>query len=953
MLSDSTYEELEALEAIGVLQYEVALRPEPSLVYLSPGITSLIGLSVETIQANPRCLLERIAPDQREQFDADLDSVARAMVGPLEIRFQLPDGRELYLRQFGQLTLDDSGAPQRIRGIARDVTPLTQTLRALRDSENRYDILLDTAPFGVILARNSQVIDINPTARAIFGVPADVEPSSLALEEYLAPYELQRIRDYGRRRAAGLEAPTEYEVAIVRPGGELRHLLVGAQPIEYQGKPTVLTSFVDITDRKRAEEELAASRTRFQAIVESAPDGLYVEHEGSVLYANRASLALLGVSRLDELLGQSLDQFVHELDNAVMKEKTSDNAGQVRWSRLKALRTDGEERYLERALLDGDFMGQPARFGILREVTTQVRFQRELEQRLAFESVISQISTQFINARPDAMDQAINHALELLGALSDVDRSFLTLVSPDLQVVSSGFAWAREGIDAHEDIIQGVSLQEYPYAWHALMEDGLLYVPALDELPPSAAAERVLFEQQGVQSSIVLPLYSEGVWRGFFGFETVHQEKRWTTEEINSLRLAAQVFSYAVSRMTSEEERRSLEMQVQTAQKMESLGVLVGGIAHDFNNLLTGILGNASIAMQDSTPGSAVHESVAEVERAAKHAAQLVRQMLAYAGHGKASKRRLDLNHLVEDIGHLIRTSISKKAKLSFDLAEAAPMVEADETQLRQIVMNLITNAAQALENEPGNIWLRTGVRELEPAFLRRVYLGSEAPKGRYAFVEVEDTGCGMTPETVARMFDPFFTSKPHGTGLGLAATLGIVRAHNGVIAVDTQPGQGSRLTVFLPLAEGPSDNRKPSAPRPASVPVPSSLSGSVLIVDDEPVVRAVAKRILERVGFSVIEACDGREGVEQFLKYAPELHLVLLDMAMPEMDGEQAFLEMRAKGPVVPVVFSSGYLPRVAVDRLLEEPATAFVPKPYRPSHLVEVITALIAEKTHPESAP
>ena len=396
-----------------------------------------------------------------------------------------------------------------------------------------------------------------------------------------------------------------------------------------------------------------------------------------------------------------------------------------------------------------------------------------------------------------------------------------------------------------------------------------------------------------------------------------------------------------------EEERRKLEAQVQQAQKLESLGVLAGGIAHDFNNLLVGILGNADLALMDLSPASPARASIKEIEQSAVRAAELCRQMLAYSGRGKFLIEAVSLNDIVSEMTHLLEISISKKAVLRYNLAKNLPAIEADVTQIRQVIMNLIINASEALEEKSGVVAISTGLMRCDRAYLEMTWLNDQLPDGEYVFLEVADTGCGMDEVTRRRIFDPFFTTKFTGRGLGLAAVLGIVRGHKGAIKVYSEPGRGTTFKVLFPATTAmatPVGAEQPGGPSWRG-------QGTILVVDDEETVRAVAQRMLERMGFSVLTASDGREAVETFRAHdgvdGGKIACVLLDLTMPHMDGEEAYRELRRIRAGVRVVISSGYGEQEIAQRFAGKGLAGFVQKPYR----AEALAKCLRETLDPKS--
>ena len=390
-------------------------------------------------------------------------------------------------------------------------------------------------------------------------------------------------------------------------------------------------------------------------------------------------------------------------------------------------------------------------------------------------------------------------------------------------------------------------------------------------------------------------------------------------------------------RRRAEEERRALEIRMQEVQKLDSLGVLAGGIAHDFNNLLMTILGNAELALDEVLPGSIARPCIQDIEIAAKRAADLTRQMLAYSGRGQFLVEPIDLSELVAAVAHLLEASISKMAALKLHLAPALPRIEADAAQMRQVVMNLVLNASEALGTKSGVITVTTGVRECDRAYFEQARFNDALAEGRYIHLTVADTGCGMDTETEQRIFEPFFTTKFLGRGLGLAAVLGIVRSHDGAIMLDTTPGEGTTLTVLFPV------HRQPPPDAPEAEPGGDENawrgSGTILFVDDEESLRTTGTRMLEHIGFHVLTAADGQEGVETFARHADEIACVVLDLTMPRMGGEDAFEAIRSVNPSVPVILCSGYSEEEFLSRFAGKGFAAFMHKPY---HLAELVAAV-----------
>jgi len=381
-------------------------------------------------------------------------------------------------------------------------------------------------------------------------------------------------------------------------------------------------------------------------------------------------------------------------------------------------------------------------------------------------------------------------------------------------------------------------------------------------------------------------------------------------------------------------------------QKLESLGVLASGIAHDFNNLLTVILGNAEMARVELGSGDA-SRSLDDIEQAARRAAELCRELLAYAGKSKIQMEPLDFNRDIREIGELLRVTVPRSFRVTYELADGLPQIEADASQIRQVVMNLITNAAEAIGERSGQIAIRTDLVQCDQETLGSLILGQELPAGAYLRLEVEDDGCGMSQTTRQNMFDPFYTTKFAGRGLGLAAVLGIIRGHRGAIHCRSELGRGSTFQIYLPApASDDSSLEQPDAPA-AGDGIPAF---RVLLAEDEPLVRQVTGRMLARLGGTVVEAVNGRDALRRFEAEPGGFNLVMLDLIMPSLGGEETLRQIRQVCPGQKAVLLSG-LAEDTVDRaLLGQSHTVFLQKPLDLRLLADRLRKILAE---PDPAP
>lgn len=399
-------------------------------------------------------------------------------------------------------------------------------------------------------------------------------------------------------------------------------------------------------------------------------------------------------------------------------------------------------------------------------------------------------------------------------------------------------------------------------------------------------------------------------------------------------------------------ERRAFERKLLETQKLESLGVLAGGIAHDFNNMLAVILGNASLALLDASEGSALYKALEPIASTARRAAELTNQMLVYAGRDQFVIQPLDLNTLVQEMTMLLQTSLTHKAHLHYALAPQLPPIFADMTRMRQLLLNLVINASEAIQDSEGIVSVATGMRSVDRAYLASTCFAPDMPAGDYVYLEVQDTGCGMDAETLARIFDPFFTTKFTGRGMGLPAVLGIVRSHQGAIKVESRVGVGTICTVLFPPVDAPFLHNQTEMAGvyalPAATPATSTsvgaaaaqpVIGTILVIDDEVQVGNLIARVLEYHGHTVLTATSGQTGLEALQSHLADIDCVLLDLTMPGLSGEQVLWALRAISQDIPVVLMSGYSEEQVISQFAWAHLAGFLQKPFTTPALLAMI--------------
>ncbi|MBI4027395.1 MAG: PAS domain S-box protein [Verrucomicrobia bacterium] len=627
---------------------------------------------------------------------------------------------------------------------------------------------------------------------------------------------------------------------------------------------------LDITGLKKAESALRESASRLRAIFETSPECIkLLSPDGTLLEMNRAGLAMMETDSLEQVVGMKMCQIVspsyRPAFESLLESVARGTSGTLEFE-ITGFR--GTRRLLETHCVplrdpEGKIV---ATLGVTRDVTA----------RKYAEDALRESECRYRHLFEESKDPFYITTRE--GRFVDVNQAWLDLTG-----------YTREEV-------AGLKVQDV----YAKPED-----------------------RKKFQAEIEL----KGSLRDY---ETRHRKKDGS--EIVCLNNAGarrdrdgNIVGYQgiIHDVT---ERRRMEQAMLHAQKLESLGVLAGGIAHDFNNLLAVVLGNIDLALHDLASDSPAREHLKQIEVASHRGAELCKQMLAYSGKGRFLIQPVDLNHLVHEITHLLEVSISKKVVLRFNLAPALPAVEADATQVRQVVMNLVVNASDAIGDKSGAITLSTGLTHADRSQLAQMHLASDLPEGEYVYVEVVDTGCGMDAATKAKIFDPFFTTKFSGRGLGLAAVLGIVRGHRGAIWIESEPGRGSAFRFLLPCLSRASRVR----PKPAPPSEEWHGSGTVLVADDEESFRGLIAQMAGRLGFKVMLAADGKEAVDLFCDHAGDISLVLLDLTMPRVSGEEAFREIQLVRPGAKVLLMSGYSEEDASGRFAGKGLAGFIQKPF-----------------------
>lgn len=754
---------------------------------------------------------------------------------------------------------------------------LRRTNELLANSEKRYRLLIERIEFPILVTSltDARVLYINERAAAFFGLSVKEAVGAYVPDYWVDPQERERfiaaLAQHGR--VSGFEALLRTRT------GDQRWVRISANLIDYIDKRASFAVFSDITERKRMEEELRGSREEFNNYFMNSLDLLCIaDTDGYFRRLNPEWQKTLGYT-LAELEGTSFLDWVHPDDvDATVKAVADLEAGREVLNFVNRYRhRDGSHRWIEwRSFAMGKVI-----YAVARDIT----------DRKQAEAALRESEDKYRRLHESVRDGF--GSTDLKGRILDVNHVY------------------HEMLGYTKEELLGLSYEELtPERWRAYEAD--------------------IIEQQ-----VLVRGYSD-----VYEKELRHRDGRLVPVELRTYLMrdrAGQPTGYwatvrdITERKRMEEERLQLERRLLEAQKLESLGLMAGGIAHDFNNLLAAILGNLELALLRLPKAASAHSRLEKALQATCRATHLTHQMLAYSGKGRFFMARMDLNELVRENAELIRAVVPRTATLTFHLTDESATIEADPGQVQQVIMNLITNAAEATGERPGIITLTTGVQDCDETCLRRSRLDEKPARGRFVYVEVADTGCGMDEEAQQRLFDPFFTTKFLGRGLGMSAVLGIVRGHKGAIIVESAVGVGSSIRVLFRACPEESDGVEEVPGEPSSPSNSPSDRKTVLVVDDEEAIREVGAAVLESFGFQAVTAADGEEALRLFKQHADELACVLLDLTMPRMDGVSAFREMMGIRADVPVILCSGLAEDEATQRFGGQGLAGFIQKPYR----------------------
>jgi PAS domain S-box-containing protein len=900
--------------------------------------------------------------------------------------------------------------------------------KALRESEERYRRIVETAEEGILLVdREWKTNFVNTRAEQMLGYKRG-EMMGRRIWEFMDDEGRRIAKEQMVERESGVRGSQEFK--FIRQDGTELWTNVSSNPYINKSGHFVgaLAMLTDITERKRTEQALVRSEEHFRTLVEGAPDAIFVQTRGRFAYLNAAALRLFEATSVGQLLGKPIMERVHPDHHAVVRERIRSLNGEKKGaSRLeqKYLKLDGSE-------IDVEVSAEPFKY---EDHDGALVFVRDITERKKAEEALKSSEEKYRTLHESMMDGFVS--VDMAGRIKDFNEPYrqmlgysreelpclrYTDLTPERwhaferdivvsQILAKGYSevyekeyrkkdgtvfpvelrtfLVKEGRDREQQmwaIVRDISkrkwmeekLSKSEERYRAIVDnaaEGIFQTtpegryfsvnPALVRMFGFSSAQEMIETATDIGNQLyvnledrlsVIEMLREQEKVEGFETETYRKDgsKFWISINIHTVKDSTGNILYLegttvdiTERKRAEELRQQMELQRHQILKAESLGRMAAAIAHNFNNLLGIVIGNLELAMSDLPQGSQPQSNVAQAMAASGRAAEVGRLMLAYLGQSVGTRVPIELSEVCRETLPQLTASLPEKVHLKIDLLDGGLIIRADAVQIKQVLTNLVMNAGEAMGDREGDVSVAVTVMPAADIRTSRFYPPEWEPtEENYVCLLVSDTGAGMDQETLEKVFDPFFSTKFTGRGLGLAVVEGVVRAHEGALTVESAPGRGTVFRVFLPLSAR--ELRLPPMAEPVDA-VPPEERGLVLLVEDEPMLRQMAQSMLELLGCEVITAGDGVEALEVFRKHQDHVRCALLDLAMPRMDGWETLAALRALRPDLPVILASGYdEARVMQGDHPERPQT-FLQKPYRMRELEEALGA--ARKASPAS--
>ena len=756
----------------------------------------------------------------------------------------------------------------------------------------------------------------------IFGLtPQEFGPS---LEEFLAmvhPDDRHLIRS-AEEKSRDAAAAFAYDYRIFHSDGSLRFLRGHGKVVRDSDGRVVRIGGADqdITELKQAEEKQRESGEWLRVILTASRDGIVIEDNGTVVYSNDSYAQMFGYDSSEELAGLDIYQMVppdecERLRKYGEARLRGDLAPAV--YECTGLRKDGSAIKLEASVSTSTVAGKTYISTAVRDIAERKQAEaalQEANQRAIreYERLLNRLAS-LAQAFSSARDlTAIYRALcDFTVASAPCSGVVITLYHPDKLAREAVYFWKKgeEVLPADVPLIpvgEGLAGQAIRTQEIVVCDD---YMKAQADRPRVWVGS---LNEDLPRPALIAPLTIMGRVIGTLEIQN-DQGKAYKAEHVTVMKMAANLAANAIDNVRLLEQERERALRLQQSQKMEAIGNLAGGVAHDFNNLLTVIIGNTDLAFHKLQPTDPVRPRLVEVEKAAKRAAVLTRQLLAFGRRQQMERRNINLNDVIAEIMKLLNRIIGADVEVNVRAGSKLSIISADPAQIEQVVMNLAVNARDSMP-EGGRLIIETSNVTLDENYQRDY---PYAYPGKYVELQVSDTGSGMDEATKARIFEPFFTTKQvgKGTGLGLSMAYGIIKQHDGHINVYSEPGHGTIFKIYLPVVE--------SAVEEIEVMVEPELLGgteTILLAEDDEGLRNLASDILDQLGYTVLLAKDGEEAVQMYTKNCERIKLLLLDVMMPRMGGPEAYEKMRQIGGTIPLIFMTGYSSDFVKDRFVKQ---------------------------------